>query len=124
MRCLIVDDSDHFLQAARQLLEGEGIAVVGMSSTGAGALERFDECRPDVILVDIELGEESGFDLARRLAGSRPEEASKVILISAYSEDDVADVIVQGSALAFLPKSGLSAGAIRDILRRAGRDDV
>ena len=56
MRCLIVDDSADFIDAARGLLECEGIAVVGVASTSADALRRFDELRPDVTLVDINLG--------------------------------------------------------------------
>ncbi|MFG1704167.1 response regulator [Nonomuraea sp. M3C6] len=122
LRCLIVDDNDHFLQAARRLLEREGITVVGMPSTSAEALERFDEWQPDVTLVDIQLGTECGVDLARRLAGNRPGEPSNVILISTYAESDFADLIAEGPAIAFLSKSDLSAGAIRDILRRAGHD--
>ncbi len=67
MRCLIVDDSRHFLDAAHGLLERQGIVVVGVASTGAEALRRVEELRPDVTLVDIDLGGESGFEVARRL---------------------------------------------------------
>ncbi|MBF8184380.1 response regulator transcription factor [Nonomuraea sp. K274] len=124
MRCLIVDDNDHFLQAARGLLEREGITVVGVSSTSAEAMERFGECRPDVTLIDVQLGEECGFELARRLAGQRAEGPSNVILISAYSESDFSDLIAQSTALAFLSKSDLSAEAIHAILRRADHKGV
>jgi CheY-like chemotaxis protein len=120
LRCLIVDDSDHFLEAARRLLEGEGIAVVGMASTAAEALTRFDECRPDVTLVDIELGTENGFDLARRLAGTGAARPPDVILISTYAEGDFGEVIAESPAIAFLAKSELSAGAIRGLLRDQG----
>ena len=67
MRCLIVDDSAHFVAAARGLLEREGVAVVGVASTGADALRCFEELRPDVTLVDVHLGGESGFDVAEQL---------------------------------------------------------
>ena len=66
---LIVDDSRLFLQAARVLLEREGLRVVGVAVTAAQALRRAAELRPEVVLVDIMLGGESGFDLARRLSG-------------------------------------------------------
>ena len=72
LRCLIVDDSAPFLEAASKFLEREGITIAGVASTSADALERAQELRPDVALVDIDLGEESGFDLARQIAeGSR-----------------------------------------------------
>ena len=91
LRCLIVDDSARFLEAARGLLEREGITVVGVSSTSAEALKRARELRPDVALVDVDLGGESGFELARRIAKAPAPFA--VILISTRSEDDLAELI-------------------------------
>ena len=67
MRCLIVDDSACFVAAARGLLERQGFTVVGVASTGAEALRCFEELRPDVTLVDLELAGESGFDVAEQL---------------------------------------------------------
>jgi CheY-like chemotaxis protein len=116
LRCLIVDDSAGFLVAARSLLEREGIAVVGVASTGAELLQRAEELEPDVILLDIGLGEESGFDLARRLAGKTPSGPPSVILISTRSGDDLADLIEASPAVGFLSKLDLSAKAIRDLL--------
>jgi two-component system nitrate/nitrite response regulator NarL len=68
LRCLIVDDSPRFLHAARGLLERQGIRVVGVASTGAEALQQATQLRPDITLLDINLGGESGFDLALRLS--------------------------------------------------------
>lgn len=119
-RCLVVDDSPHFLEAARLLLEGEGIAVVGVASTAAEALRRAKELEPDVALVDIDLGGESGFDLARRLGSETDLRPSNVILISTYSEEDFADLIAATPAAGFLSKSRLSARAIREVLEDAG----
>ena len=67
IRSLIVDDSDAFIKAASVLLQREGVIVVGAASNSAEALRLAGALRPDVILVDIGLGEESGFDLARLL---------------------------------------------------------
>ena len=64
VRALIVDDNAQFLEAASALLERQGITIVGVASTGVDARRRLDETRPDVVLVDIDLGEESGLDLA------------------------------------------------------------
>ena len=88
MRCLIVDDSPHFLRAASALLEREGIAVVGVASTSAEALRRAQELEPDVALLDVDLGGESGFDLARRLATETSLEPSSLILISTSTQED------------------------------------
>jgi DNA-binding NarL/FixJ family response regulator len=116
-RVLIVDDNESFLEAARVLLEREDLSVVGVASTIASGLERAAELAPDVILVDINLAEESGFELAARLA--ERDGPAAVILISTHAEADLADLIAGSPALGFLPKSDLSAESIRQILDSA-----
>ncbi len=123
LRCLIVDDSPYFLRSARALLEREGIAVVGVASTGAEALRRAEELKPDVTLVDVGLGGESGFDLVRRLARETSLEPPGVILISTYAEEDFADLITASPTAGFLCKSNLSARAIRELLSKSGGGD-
>jgi CheY-like chemotaxis protein len=91
LRCLIVDDNERFLTAARELLEREGMSVVGVASTGAEACRRVKELNPEVTLVDIDLGAESGFDLVRLLAADSSLSASRVILISTHARSDFAD---------------------------------
>ena len=118
---LIVDDNGSFLDAARVLLEREGLSVVGVASTGAEALRRAEELSPDVLLVDITLGRESGFELTRRLVEDGRGNRSAVILISTHSEADFADLIAESQAIGFVPKSELSAEAIRRILDRGSR---
>ena len=120
MRLLIVDDSTRFLETARTLLEREGIMVADVASTSAEALERIEELRPDVALVDIDLGGESGFDLARRVASDAVGASTRLILISSHAETDFEDLIKASPAVGFLPKSCLSAQAIHDMLARAG----
>ena len=82
VRCLIVDDNPAFLRAAATLLEREGLRVVGVATAGAEALWLARELRPDVALVDITLGPESGFDLTRRLVETSP--GTRTILIVLY----------------------------------------
>jgi DNA-binding NarL/FixJ family response regulator len=116
LRCLIIDDSPRFVTAARGLLEQQGIVVVGVASTGAEALQQAASLRPDVTLLDIDLGDESGFELVERLhrhAGGAP---LPVIMISTHAEEDYADLIASSSAVGFLPKVDLSGNAIRDLL--------
>jgi DNA-binding NarL/FixJ family response regulator len=111
-----VDDNQLFLETARVLLEREGLRVVGVAETAAQALRRTAEFRPEVVLVDITLGDESGFDLARRLAGHPRGGGPAVILISTHAEDDFADLIAESPAAGFVPKRDLSADAIRRIV--------
>jgi DNA-binding NarL/FixJ family response regulator len=105
IRCLIVDDNQPFLDAARLLLEREGVEVAGVATTSAEALRLEEELRPDVVLVDIRLGDESGFDLARRLS-------SRVILISTHAQGEYAEEIAASPAAGFIPKAHLSAAAV------------
>jgi len=115
LRCLLVDDNDAFLQTATLLLQREGLTVAGVASDIAGALRQARALRPDVILVDIGLGEQSGFDLARLLARDGQGSAG-VILISTAAEADYADLIAESPAAGFLAKSELSARGISQIL--------
>jgi DNA-binding NarL/FixJ family response regulator len=118
VRCLIVDDNHSFLDAARTLLEREGLTIAGVASTSAEALNAVEALRPDVVLVDVSLGEESGLELARRLLEDRDRGAT-VILISTRSEADLADLVASSPAAGFLSKSELSADAIRGLIDRS-----
>ena len=119
IRCLLVDDSRSFLEVARACLDGEGITIAGTATTTAEALSQVSALRPALVLVDICLGHENGFDLARRLAGN----STAVIMISTAAEADYLDLIAESPALGFLSKAELSAAGIRRILGRdsAGR---
>ncbi|MGW0357032.1 response regulator [Nocardia nova] len=114
--CVIVDDSTFFLAAARNLLQQQGISIVGVAATVSEALRRVEELRPDLALVDIDLGGESGFELAERLAGT----SVPVVLISTHAQQDFADLIAESPAVGFLAKSDLSSVAILALLD--GRD--
>ena len=116
LRCLIVDDNVPFLTAAASLLEREGLTVVGVASSIADALGQARELRPDVILVDIMLGRESGFDLARRLTEAADLDDPTVILISTHAEADLAELIEEAPAAGFMPKSQMSASIIRQLI--------
>ena len=115
IRCLIVDDNQAFLEAARLFLEREGLTVAGVALTSVQALLQIEVLRPEVVLVDISLGTESGFDLARRIAEDGLAAEAVVILISTRAEEDVADLIAESPVAGFLPKEELSASAIHRI---------
>ena len=116
IRCLIVDDNRSFLDAACMLLRREGLIVAGVATTIDEGLRQAAALRPDVALVDISLGEESGLELARRLAEECRGNDPVIVLISTQAEDDVVDLIAGSPAAAFLPKADLSAAAIRRIV--------
>lgn len=120
LRCLLVDDSLPFQQAATSLLEREGVAVIGVASSVTEALRRVEELRPNLVLVDVMLGVESGLYLAQLLAELEPD-GFQVILISTYAEEDLADLIEEAPVTGFLPKSELSVNAIQRLLRDGKR---
>ena len=114
LRCLIVDDNSLFLEGAADLLRREGLDVVGVASNGAEAIRLVTELRPDVTLVDVDLGDEDGLEVASQLTGH-----SKVILISTHPESDMTHLLGASPAVGFIPKTRLSAQAILDTLERA-----
>jgi DNA-binding NarL/FixJ family response regulator len=118
VRCLLVDDNSAFIETARLLLAREGMVVAGSASSIGEALRQASALRPDVVLVDIALGDENGFDLARRLATSGTGPGMAVIMISTRAGADYADLVADSPAAGFLPKDELSAAAIRRILGR------
>jgi two-component system, NarL family, nitrate/nitrite response regulator NarL len=120
VRCLIVDDNRDFLRVATELLERGGIAVVGVASTGPEACQTCAELQPDVVLVDIDLGEESGFEVARQLAGQVGRDQPLVILMSAHSAEDLTDMVADSPAGTFLLKEALSGPAVLKLLAGAG----
>ena len=116
VRCLIVDDNASFLRAAQPLLERQGLSIVGVASNGAEALARAEELRPDLLLVDIDLGSESGFAVARELLAAGRSAPPRIILISAHPQDDFAELVEQSPAVGFIAKSDLSAPMIMALL--------
>ena len=95
------------------------MTVTGVASDSAAALRQARALRPDVILVDIGLGDESGFDLARLLAQDRQDNLggnAEVILISTRAEADYAELIDDSPAAGFLAKSDLSLHGISRLL--------
>jgi two-component system, NarL family, nitrate/nitrite response regulator NarL len=117
LRCVIVDDDERFLDVARASLERGGVIVAGVADSGVAAVQRVAALRPDFVLVDIRLGGESGFDVARDLAASG--NATRLIMISSHAEADYADLIAEAPVAGFLPKTQLSAVAIRRVLGMA-----
>jgi DNA-binding NarL/FixJ family response regulator len=114
LTCVIVDDSPAFLEAASSLLEREGLTVAGVAATTDEALRQVEELQPDVVVVDVMLGSQSGFDLARQLEGVAGDRV--VILTSTHAESDLAELIADSPAAGFVPKSRLSGAGIAQLV--------
>src|SRR4051794_41957786 len=112
IRCLIVDDNSGFRQEMGGLLKEQGLEVVGGAASAAEALQQIAELRPDVALIDIDLGPDSGLALASRLSEARGPAVPNVILIPTHDGGAFAELIERKSALCIPPKTGLSAVAL------------
>jgi DNA-binding NarL/FixJ family response regulator len=123
LRCLIVDDNAGFRNEMRGLLIEQGVDVTPGAASSTEALRQIAEERPGVVLIDIDLRGESGFDLARRVRDDAGSAAPHVILISSHDGREYADVIDASPVLGFIAKTDLSASAIRRMLGAAGNSD-
>jgi len=118
VRCVLVDDNPGFLITASKLLDRQGLSIVAVATTSAEALACIREQRPDVTVVDLKLGEESGFRLAEQIVnGPVP---SHVILTSTHSESEYGELIAASPVLGFIQKEHLSPEAIRRMVQAAG----
>lgn len=107
---LIVDDHAEFRRIARALLEAEGFEVVGEAADGESALRDAARLRPRLVLLDIQLPDLDGFDVAARLArGSDP---PAVILTSSRTISSYRRRLARSQALGFIAKSELSGAAL------------
>ena len=122
VRLLIVDDNERFLAASRAILQRQGLEVIAVARSTAEGLLQAQLLRPDLVLVDIGLGADSGFELARQLASEEDTADLNVILISTHAEDDFAELIRESPAVGFVSKWELSRFAIESVLRRFPRD--
>jgi CheY-like chemotaxis protein len=118
-RTLLVDDNLAFLEAAKSVLEGTQFAIVDAVANSADALEKVVELELDLIVLDVDLGEESGFALAQQISDRLDDGAPKMVLISAHPEVEFADLIAESPAVGFLAKSELSRDRLATLLERA-----
>jgi DNA-binding NarL/FixJ family response regulator len=112
---LIVDDHPSFRRSARAVLEAEGFRVVGELATGWAAIETARLLHPDVVLVDVQLTDMSGFEVCAallRLNGAAPQ----VVLVSSRDACDYGELIAASGARGFVPKGELSGEALASLL--------
>ncbi|WP_432476131.1 response regulator [Nocardioides sp. GXQ0305] len=116
---LLVDDSPTFVDRARATLERGDLEVVGTADTGVAALAEAVRLQPAAILVDVQLGPESGFDVVRRMAQDERLQNSTLILMSTCHEDELRDLLDATPASAFLHKLDLTPSRVLEVRQRA-----
>jgi DNA-binding NarL/FixJ family response regulator len=111
---LIVDDHPSFRASARALLEAEGYEVVGEAENGVQGLSKARELHPDVVLLDVQLPDFDGFEVASRL--TKDANPPAVVLISSRDGSDFGHLVPDSGALGFIPKAELSGAALATLL--------
>ncbi|HET9949854.1 MAG TPA: response regulator transcription factor [Longimicrobiales bacterium] len=114
LKVLIVDDHPSFRESARLLLEAEGFEVVGDAEDGISGLRAARELRPDLVLLDVQLPDIDGFDVAARLTGD--DDAPYVILTSSRELSDYGPLVLRSGACGFVPKSDLSGAVLESLV--------
>jgi DNA-binding NarL/FixJ family response regulator len=107
---LIVDDHADFRAAARALLEGAGLVVVGEAATGSEAIAAAGRLEPEIVLLDIQLPDQDGFGVAERLAAQST--ACAVVLISGREASTFGPRLTRAPAHGFIAKRALSGEAL------------
>jgi DNA-binding NarL/FixJ family response regulator len=114
MRVLIVDDHRSFRARARQLLEAEGFTVVGEASDGHDAIAAAERIEPDLILLDVQLPDLDGFEVAVRIAGLGLRSA--VVLTSSRAVREYGSLVAESPARGFIPKEELSGATLAGLV--------
>lgn len=107
---LIVDDHPSFRISARRVLQDAGYDVVAEAGDGASAITVAKELRPAVVLLDIQLPDLDGFEVALRL--TRDLDPPAVVLTSSHDGSEFGDMITRCGARGFLAKAELSGPAL------------
>src|SRR5689334_14404375 len=115
MRALIVDDHPSFRRCARALLTDEGFEVVGEAETGTTALALVDALDPELVLLDIQLPDVDGFEVAARLLAV--DGGRNIVLVSSRDAREYGSLIAASGALGFVAKSDLSGDTLRSLLQ-------
>jgi DNA-binding NarL/FixJ family response regulator len=111
---LIVDDHPSFRASARVLLEAEGFNVIGEAADGASGIAEAKRLLPDLVLLDVQLPDIDGFDVASRITANQG--APAVVLTSSRDSSDFGPLVARSGALGFVPKAELSGARIHELL--------
>lgn len=111
---LIVDDHAGFRSQARRLLDAAGYQVVGEAENGASAVESALRLRPAIVVLDVQLPDFDGFEVARRLADAGVETAT--VLISTRDSTAYRRRLAASPVRGFIPKSELSGASLTELV--------
>jgi CheY-like chemotaxis protein len=111
---LVVDDHPTFRATAKALLEAEGFVVVGEAADGESALTEIGRLTPEVVLLDVQLPDIDGFEVAARAAGL--DAVPQIVLTSSREASDFGSLIEDSGARGFIAKDELSGAAIAALL--------
>ena len=116
---MIVDDQPPFRDAARAVLSRiDGFDLVAEVDSGEGAVATSVELRPDLVLMDINMGALDGIEATRLITDAHPE--TKVILVSTYSLEDLPVTARSSGAIAYVNKDELSPRVVRRLWESGG----
>ena len=110
---LIVDDHPSFRASARAILEADGFTVVGEAEDGAAGLAALRRLRPDVVLLDVQLPDMTGFDVCVECGDLA---TTSIVLTSSRDATDFGSLIESSGARGFVPKAELSGAALTAFL--------
>ena len=111
---LIVDDHPSFRASARAILEADGFEIAGEAEDGESAIAAADRLHPDIVLLDVQLPDMSGFDVCHECGDL---DTTSVVLVSSRDATDLGSLIEKSGARGFVPKAELSGAAITTLLR-------
>jgi DNA-binding NarL/FixJ family response regulator len=112
---LIVDDHPSFRSSAHALLEAEGFEIVGEAEDGESAIEAAGRLHPDIVLLDVQLPDIDGFEVAKRLTSDG--DGPSVVLVSSRELSDYGPLVDGSGARGFLPKNELSGAAVAALVK-------
>lgn len=122
VRVLVVDDQDPFRNAARAVVDRmRGFDVIGEAESGEDAVALAAELVPDLVLMDINMGEMDGVEATRRIVAANP--AVMVVLLSTYDLADLPAEARTSGAVAYVPKDDFGGRTIRALWDNSGADD-
>jgi DNA-binding NarL/FixJ family response regulator len=107
---LIVDDHAGFRLSARRILEADGYEVVGEAADGRAAIAAAERLKPGIVLLDVNLPDVDGFQVAAALSGGAG--APAIVLTSSHDREDFGDSVPASCAAGFVPKDQLSGAAV------------
>lgn len=119
VRVVAADDHPAYLRATTDTLRSAGLCVVGVSTTGEGAIDEVRVHAPDVALVDLRMPGLSGTDVARAVTARYPD--TRVVILSAYDDEEIVRLAVAAGASGYVSKDSTPAEIVRAVLRAAGQ---